>query len=1660
MEDQDIDGFSAEKTRPFGSSASYYTTVGTNITLQCTVTSSRSITNVFWQRGINGVISVLTIDNVKYSGGSLALPSLTIISTQTSDSGTYTCFGSNFNGRQSAITQLTVISGVPTVTISQAAYTVIAGQTVTLGCKVSASPPHTSVYWQRIDSGVTTTLNIDGIKYSGSTVTSPSLTITSAGSNDASDYTCSATNVVGTGTSGQTTLTVTDIPVVTVDQAQYSVITGQTITLGCTVKASPGHTSVFWQKRLHGTTMNVNIDGNKYQGSSVVNPDLTVTNTAVSDQASYTCSATNIVGTGTSTPTILTVTGSVPFVTISQAAYTVITGQTVTLGCTVSASPPHTSVYWQRIESGVATTLNIERNKYFGSTVTSPSLTITSAGSNDASDYTCLATNVVGTGTSGQTALTVTDIPVVTVDQAQYSVITGQTITLGCTVTASPGHTSVFWQKRLHGTTMNVNIDGNKYQGSSVVNPDLTVTNTAAASDQASYTCSATNIVGTGTSIPTTLTVTGSVPTVTISQAAYTVIAGQTVTLGCTVSASPPHTSVYWQRIDNGVTTTLNIDGIKYSGSTVTSPSLTITSAGSNDASDYTCSATNVVGTGTSGQTALTVTDIPVVTVDQAHYSVITGQTITLGCTVTASPDHTSVFWQKRLHGTTMNVNIDGNKYQGSSVVNPDLTVTNTAVSDQASYTCSATNIIGTGTSTPTILTVTGNVPFVTISKAAHTVITGQTVTLGCTVSASPPHTSVYWQRIDSGVTTTLNIDKIKYSGSTPTSPALTITSSSSNDASDYTCSATNVVGTGTSGQTTLTVTGNQDDGNLITIYISNQYPSGNCRPGRVLCNYWTDYYSRLYRDSFTGSHKCVLAKRLHGTTINVNIDGNKYQGISAVNPDLTVTNTSVSDQASYTCSATNIVGTGTSTPTILTVTGNVPTVTISQAAYTVITGQTVTLGCTVSASPPHTSVYWQRIDSGVTTTLNIDGIKYSGSTVISPSLTITSAGSNDASDYTCSATNAVGTGTSGQTTLTVTGGIPAVLVPQTTYEVTTGAAVTLICNVNANPTAQSVLWEKLHEILFIQVVITTNNRYAGGTVNVPSLTITDSQPPDSGTYRCSATNSVGTGTSGTLQLTVTGGIPTVSVPETHYTAVSGGTLILVCNIISNPIHTSVIWQKLVNHIYHQVEIATSSRHSGGTISSPSLQITNVQSDDSGTYRCSAANQVGTGVSSSIELQVSGSVPSVAIPQSTYSTTSGWPMTVVCIVESSQTETDVTWEKLVNDSYHNVQITSNRRYSGGTRHVPSLFISSALTSDSGSYRCKAENIFGAAVSGSTQLTVYGIVPRVSIIQTAYSTTTGGSVTLVCDVSADPFQTSVTWEKLVGNLYQPVSIGVNDRYSAGTPELPPLVITDSDTSDSGTYRCTVTNPVGTTSSETTQLTVNENETIELVDNNSVTLAIGISAALIMVLMIALIVLCACKWRVRKQNELVGLSDGTTSSTPPEGTGLSKTNNKSRVRGNDNSNSSAPTGSNSISSRRSTDYCRIDNISSVMLDHRAAHNRPRRDLTPHTYTNATFDTGVSDPQAYLTVINSTLSSTTRKQSSPFHRNTDTYTWKSNTDSPISPTREEVGVCVLELTAERGIRNKTKRRKLNSASAQVGEKWSNTPPQHRLRTPQNYT
>lgn len=102
--------------------------------------------------------------------------------------------------------------------------------------------------------------------------------------------------------------------------------------------------------------------------------------------------------------------------------------------------------------------------------------------------------------------------------------------------------------------------------------------------------------------------------------------------------------------------------------------------------------------------------DIPSVVIQQPQYSVLVGNSITLVCTVTANPTHTSVNWRRTVNGVTTDIVVanSNNKYSGSTVSTPSLTINNAAQADEGNYVCYASNSIGTGQSSQTFLDVFG----------------------------------------------------------------------------------------------------------------------------------------------------------------------------------------------------------------------------------------------------------------------------------------------------------------------------------------------------------------------------------------------------------------------------------------------------------------------------------------------------------------------------------------------------------------------------------------------------------------------------------------------------------------------------------------------------------------------------------------------------------------------------------------------------------------------------------------------------------------------------------------------------------------------------------------------------------------------------------------
>lgn len=93
--------------------------------------------------------------------------------------------------------------------------------------------------------------------------------------------------------------------------------------------------------------------------------------------------------------------------------------------------------------------------------------------------------------------------------------------------------------------------------------------------------------------------------------------------------------------------------------------------------------------------------DIPEVNITQPTQGDV-GQTITIKCVYISDPAPTHVIWSKG----NQDITVDGNKYVGGRLFNPNLTITNLAASDQDSYKCSVVNSLGRGNSSSVILSV------------------------------------------------------------------------------------------------------------------------------------------------------------------------------------------------------------------------------------------------------------------------------------------------------------------------------------------------------------------------------------------------------------------------------------------------------------------------------------------------------------------------------------------------------------------------------------------------------------------------------------------------------------------------------------------------------------------------------------------------------------------------------------------------------------------------------------------------------------------------------------------------------------------------------------------------------------------------------------------
>lgn len=500
--------------------------------------------------------------------------------------------------------------------------------------------------------------------------TAATLTITSATLADAGSYTVVATNALGTATSNAAVLVVNQTPVFTTQPASQTVIAPASATFTAAASGFPAPTYQ-WQK-----------GGAAIAGAT--NATYTIATTSLADAATYTCVATNSLGSATSNGAVLTV--QVPPTITTQP-----TGTTVTAGASVSftvvaTGTPAPTYQWQK--SGV----NIAG-------ATSATYTIASTTLADAGAYTVVVTNAAGSVTSAAAALTVNAPPVITTQPANQSVVVGQSATFSVAATGNPAPTYQ-WRKggvAIAGAT-----------GSSYTTPITVIGDSGSTFDVV-----LTNSLGSVTSAAATLTVNPApvAPTITTQPTSQTVAAGASVTFSVVATGTPTPT-YQWQK-----------GGVNIAGAT--NSSFSIPAVVSTDAGTYTVVVANSQGTLTSNGATLSVLYTPVITTQPASQTVGQGANVTFSVAANGNPAPT---YQWQFNGTDI-----------AGATAATYTISSVGTGDAGSYAVAVTNSQGSVTSNTATLTVTLNysVSGRVIQANSGSGVSGVTVSINTTPTAT-----------------------------------------------------------------------------------------------------------------------------------------------------------------------------------------------------------------------------------------------------------------------------------------------------------------------------------------------------------------------------------------------------------------------------------------------------------------------------------------------------------------------------------------------------------------------------------------------------------------------------------------------------------------------------------------------------------------------------------------------------------------------------------------------------------------------------------------------------------------------------------------------------------------------------------------------------------
>ncbi|KAL1250062.1 hypothetical protein QQF64_021067, partial [Cirrhinus molitorella] len=1126
------------------------------------------------------------------------------------------------------------------------------GTPVTLRCQVSGYPPH-YFHWSREDGRpISSTAER---RRQGEELHFPSVQ-----PSDAGIYICTCRDQRSSNRSKAeivvTTLPSKPIEVFIEEPKLQSVMVGSTVSFICTAKSKlPAYTLV-WTRRGNGKLPNRAMDFNGI---------LTIHNVQPEDAGIYVCTGSNMLGMDEGTARLYVpeasqsqmfytayemfeghrkpAEGAQPVATVNPPVLTVQQGQRAEFRCTVTGNP-NPAVEWIGGPGKRLSSKAVIRNGL---------LTIPSVDRSDEGEYICKALNTHGEHTARgvlhvQSTSQPHGLPNVQVSHPRVEIHEGETLRLYCRAVGSPTP-ALTWKKRggslppqaipSHGfhqfksnslDVLQRRIEELQARMERTDIGTLLIPNIR-SSDAGTYLCVGTNTAGSSEDQIEVFVKRGEiVPSgVIIQPSIASVVEGETLDLNCIVPGTSP-ASVKWSRAG----------GLLSSNHQVLGTQLRILQASADDTGEYICQVedgpfprqASVSVSVTSSSSRL---QSPIISIEPHSAAVKQGDSASFRCRVHSGAQPVRLEWKP-----TNNLPLPDNVKIGTD--NSVMTITNAQAKNQGTYRCVASNLFGMTHSIASLIV--RESPKAVVTPAGPVRIrVGDPINLECQ-AAGEPRPSVRWHRLD-------NNRKTMLSSPVPAdySAVMQILVARPEDSGTYVCTAQNNQGT-TETRIEVFVEGGSQ---VPTV------PRASVREPMVV----------VVEGSTTTLH--CDAHGFPKPTITWSKERSSLPWRhKIVDNSLVLPNVGRQDSGQYVCNATNHMGT--SEVTIMLEVDTPPYATSLPDDVSVRVGEVIRLQCLAHGTPP-LRFEWTKVNGSLPPTAQQQG----------GDLQINLAKESDAGTYKCVSSNNVGK-SEALARVSVRSPLSVKVSPQVEVKAL-GSAVEFTCAAKGGSQIE-IEWLKEGGVL------PPNHHIKDGVLRIENL-----EQSNEGIYTCRATSLFGQAQdSGKLTIQA---LPKVmiNVRTSVQTVMVGNSVEFECHAIGDP-EPMVRWSKVGSSLPDHVEIR-------GNI----LRIDHVVESDSGQYRCTATNNVGSEYNQ-VVLNIQ-SLPQISAQPESKEVTVGSDAVLPCIASGYPVPT-ITWSKVENE------LPPKCRQDGHVLTVPGV-----SHSDAGTYVCTAANKQGK-VEAFTRLLVH------------------------------------------------------------------------------------------------------------------------------------------------------------------------------------------------------------------------------------------------------------------------------------------------------------------------------------------------